>query len=153
VTRLPLDRIGQLPLVPRHHVVRKLLQRRRNRVLAAERLQHDDRLVERLGAVHLELHPVHVSPVQRGGHDHDFRFADLRPQGLALDFLVTGRALVRRAGVAVEKVRGALEVFEDSMVILVVRPHVGDEKANRVLLRDAAHGASVLVPNRWSCVV
>ena len=64
VTRLALDRVHQLPLVPRHHLVAHLEHRRRDGLVAAERLEHDDRLVERLGAVQLELDPVEVLAVQ-----------------------------------------------------------------------------------------
>ena len=120
----------------------RLQHGRRDRVVRPERLQHDDWLVESLGAVELELHPVEVLAVQRRGHQHHLGLDYLAAQLVALRLLAAGWAVVQHAGVPVEEIVHALEVLEDPLVVVVVDPDVAHEDPDRVLLRYAAHGTS-----------
>src|SRR4026209_2570447 len=142
VTRLALDRVHELALIPGHHLVRYLLQGRRDRILRTKGFEDYDGLVESLGAVQLEIDPVDVPAVKRRRKYYHLCIVDLLAQVLPQGLAISLGAIFRRAGVTVVEVARALQILEYPVVILVWPPDMADEEPDRVCLRDVAHLAS-----------
>src|SRR5690606_19069473 len=133
--RLPPQGVRDLARVPFDVLVGAIEQLLRRFRRAAEVPYRDDRLLVRVGDVHLEPDQLRVALVVRGRYDDRLAFLDL-PDQLFLDRLhaAAGRHVLGLAQVHVEEAVHAFEELEYPEVVLVFRERVGHVDTDRVVL-------------------
>ncbi len=127
MSRLAAQGIDQIAFIPGAHLIRKVFDGFRQRRCGTKIFHGDDGAIRRLGKMHLKENQFRSELINRGQHHHHFARSDLPPQVFALRFFVERLFLVGFAGVHIVKFTGGLQILEDSGVVVIFSPSVGDE--------------------------